>query len=300
MVTASGDIVTASENENADLFWGIRGAGYNFGVVTSATYKVYDATNGGQVVNADFLYYAAANQSVWKALQTYDATLPAELALTAFVLANGTDRDALIAVNALYYGSKEQAAAYLDPFSTIGPILSNITTVPWNKELDAAFFGSTNGACVRHNNVNIYSLALQQTDVATWTSHFDSLAAFYKQYPTYQGRFLAERYPTQAVEAVPDSKTAYPHRRAKWQLNLEGWYTNASLDGPVDAFLRSSRAKFQQTSGFTNLSVYTGYAHGDEGQTAWYSWRKLGRLVRLKKQYDPKQIFSWNNPIPGS
>lgn len=92
LITASGTIVTASEKENADLFWGIRGAGYNFGIVTSATYKVYDATNHGQVVNGDFLFPASANQSVWQVLQSYDATLPAQLALTAFVLPNATSR----------------------------------------------------------------------------------------------------------------------------------------------------------------------------------------------------------------
>lgn len=92
LVTATGKIITASATENSDLFWGIRGAGYDFGIVTSATYRVYDATNQGQVVNADFLYPAPANQSVWQALQSYDETLPAGLALTAFVLPNVTSR----------------------------------------------------------------------------------------------------------------------------------------------------------------------------------------------------------------
>ena len=82
-----------SATENPTLFWALRGAGSNFGVVTSATYKIYDATNGGQVVNADYLYPASANRSVWKALESYDSTLPAQLALTAFVLANGTARE---------------------------------------------------------------------------------------------------------------------------------------------------------------------------------------------------------------
>ena len=92
LVIASGKIVTASAKENSNLFWAVRGAGSNFGVVTSATYKVYESTNGGQVVNADFLYPAPTNRSVWQALETFDSKLPAELAITAFVLANGTER----------------------------------------------------------------------------------------------------------------------------------------------------------------------------------------------------------------
>jgi fumiquinazoline A oxidase len=93
LVTASGSIATASEMENADLFWGMRGAGYNFGIVTSATYKVYNATNQGQVVNADFLFPPSSNRSVWEMLQSYDTTLPAQLAITIVVGANVTTRE---------------------------------------------------------------------------------------------------------------------------------------------------------------------------------------------------------------
>ena len=124
----------------------------------------------------------------------------------------------LIAINALYHGPEAQAKPYLASFDAIPHILSNVTSIPWSLETGAAFFGSTNGACVRRNNVNIYSLALKRTDSATWESHFAELAAFYIKYPEYQGRFLAERYPTQAVLAVPDTQTAYPYREAKWQL----------------------------------------------------------------------------------
>ena len=83
-----------------------------------------------------------------------------------------------------------------------------------------------------------------------------------------------------------------------YSRNLEGWYTDTALDGPVDSFLSASRAKFQRTSGFDDLAVYTGYAHGDEGPGSWYSQRNLRRLTRLKCKWDPSQLFSWNNPIP--
>jgi fumiquinazoline A oxidase len=81
---------------------------------------------------------------------------------------------------------------------------------------------------------------------------------------------------------------------------MEGWYTNASFDGLVNEFLSSSRAKLQATSGFSDLSVYVDYAHGDEGPRGWYSSRKLDRLSTLKEQWDPQGLFSWNNPITGS
>ncbi|KAH8196233.1 hypothetical protein TruAng_009590 [Truncatella angustata] len=302
LVTAKGNIVEASEKQNPDLFWGIRGAGFNFGIVISAKYKVFPATNGGQVTNADFLYVAPQNGSVWQLMSSFDKNLSAKMALTFFVLVDPSvpGRVPVIAVNAVYFGPEEEAALLLEPMRAIQPIMSNVTTVPANRVLDAQFFGQTagNGQCDSGNVVNIYSLALNQTDVQAWTSHFNRLVDFYAEYPTYQGRLLVQRFPASGALALPDDATAFPHREAKIQVNMEGWYTNRSLDTPVSDFLRNERTRFQETSGFPELSVYAGYAHGDEGPAAWYSSRKLKRLVALKNRWDPKDLFSWNNPIP--
>ncbi|KAL8645999.1 MAG: hypothetical protein Q9226_007051, partial [Calogaya cf. arnoldii] len=81
LVTANGEVVTASARENSDLFWGIRGAGFNFGIVVSATYKVFDLTNNGQVVNADFLFTANQSIAIFEYFKSFETTLPAELAL---------------------------------------------------------------------------------------------------------------------------------------------------------------------------------------------------------------------------
>jgi len=87
MVTANGSIVTASKTKNADLFWAVRGAGHNFGVVASATYKIYDITNDGEVTIADLVFPASANHSFWRALQTYDKGMPStKLGISALAL----------------------------------------------------------------------------------------------------------------------------------------------------------------------------------------------------------------------
>ena len=82
IITPSGEIVTASDKKNKDLFWAIRGAGANFGIITSATYKVFDAPNKGLLVQADFNYNASANSPMWKLLQSWDKTYPKEMGLT--------------------------------------------------------------------------------------------------------------------------------------------------------------------------------------------------------------------------
>jgi FAD/FMN-containing dehydrogenase len=81
LVTAEGKIITASENENSDLFWGVRGAGFNFGIVLSATYQIYDQTNQGQVVNADFLYPLNGTSTVLNYFKSFEKDQPAELSI---------------------------------------------------------------------------------------------------------------------------------------------------------------------------------------------------------------------------
>lgn len=92
LVTAAGDLITVSATENPDLFWALRGAGANFGIITSANYTVYDATNGGQVLNADFLYPASANHSVFELIASFDESVPAPLAFQVVLAFNQTSK----------------------------------------------------------------------------------------------------------------------------------------------------------------------------------------------------------------
>lgn len=90
LVTAAGNLVTASATQNSDLFWGFRGAGMNFGVVTSATYQVHDLTNGGVVQDADMIFLAPQNVSYFDTLASLSGTLPPELSLISYVAYNST------------------------------------------------------------------------------------------------------------------------------------------------------------------------------------------------------------------
>jgi FAD/FMN-containing dehydrogenase len=86
VVTASGELVTASRTSNPELFWGMRGAGFNFGIVTEATYRIYGARNGGTVLNADFRFPARLNATFFEILRSFDQTLPA--AMSFFISVN--------------------------------------------------------------------------------------------------------------------------------------------------------------------------------------------------------------------
>ncbi|SLM38091.1 fad binding domain protein [Lasallia pustulata] len=299
LVTANGDLINVSNTENADLFWGIRGAGFNFGIVTEATYKVYEATYYGQVMEGDILFPASANRSIWEIIKSYDNTLPAKLSLTVAVSYNATLDESLIVVNTVYYGSKEEALPYLQPFLNLKTLQVNISMVPWNKLYTAVFFGTDVTSCLSNHHLNSAGQGLKQTDVATFESFFTDFTDFYRQHLEINGAFVATRYPNQAVLAVPDEETAYPYRDIKTHLFFENIYpNNSTLDNVVESFLITARNKFQQTSGYDNLTLYINYSHGDEGPGVWYSPRKLDRLTSLKRKWDPNQLFSWNSPLP--
>lgn len=81
IVTASGDVVNASRSSHPDLFWALRGAGSNFGIVTSATFRVPPTINDGNVTNANYMFPADKALGVYKYLASLDDEMPAELAL---------------------------------------------------------------------------------------------------------------------------------------------------------------------------------------------------------------------------
>jgi FAD/FMN-containing dehydrogenase len=90
IVTDSGKILLACLNHNSDLFWGLRGAGVNFGIITSTTYRIYDALNGGMVYNADLVFDAEQNRIIFQILSTYQDSQDDKLALTvSSALPNG-------------------------------------------------------------------------------------------------------------------------------------------------------------------------------------------------------------------
>ena len=85
IVTGKGDIVNASLSENSDLFWGIRGAGHNCGLITSATYKLHNQTNRGRALNGDFLFPVSENATIFNILKSFAGNQPDALALTSAI-----------------------------------------------------------------------------------------------------------------------------------------------------------------------------------------------------------------------
>lgn len=93
IVTADGQLLHVSKTSHPDLFWGIRGAGGNFGIITSATYalkKLADnpALDHGNMVNADFIIPAEMSGKYFDILQSFNHSIPAGLAVGSIIMYN--------------------------------------------------------------------------------------------------------------------------------------------------------------------------------------------------------------------
>ncbi|KAM0796584.1 FAD-dependent oxidase [Usnea florida] len=288
IVTGAGDLVTASTTQNPELFWGIRGAGFSYGIITSATYEVYNFTYPS-VVNADMIFPLNQSVAVLNYFKSFEKETPARLSLIL-----------LMGYAQKYGGPLSEAEALLEPLISANPSLKNITAVPWKSLVSSAFFGAepADSTCTKDLVQNVYGGGIKTYDIPTFQTFFYDLNNFYMEYPSAQGSvFFIEHFPWQAVRAVSDEETAYPHRDFTAHLLYNYAYTDPNLESTVDNFAKSARTRIANTSGLAGLQVYVSYAHGDEPVTDIYGQRKLGRLRALKRMWDPRGVFDFDNPF---
>ncbi|KAL6239740.1 hypothetical protein BDW75DRAFT_249770 [Aspergillus navahoensis] len=290
LVTASGELLTVSDESHPDLFWAIRGAGANFGIITSATYRVHDATNRGQVLNADFVFPAEANRSVYEVLASWDddETFPPEMALGA-----------TLSTSLVFFGPQSSAQPYIDTLLRLNPTRFQNLTVPWPRLASVTGFGRGDAACTRGGHSIPYSVGAAITDPTAFSAALDSFVAFSSQNPWYAGSFVVQRSSSAAATAVPDhQRGVYPWRDIKMQLLMTHIAPDASYDGEIEGFAGPVRDGLWAESGFGQRRTYLAYGHGDEGARVWFGEENLGRLVRLKREWDPDRVFGAGNPVP--
>lgn len=213
LVTATGEIVTASDTENPGLFWAVRGAGANFGVITSATYEIFETINKGMLQQADFVYPGATNSSLWELIESWDKTYPKEMGMTAVGSYNHTTNTSSLSVSTTFFGPYEAAKPWLDHFVALNPTRWQNQTIPWANASQASGFGHGANACVRGAYNNHPTIGTNKTSPATYTKAFNMYIKALSTRPWYTGTFVVQRFNTTATLAVPEAKRGvYPGR----------------------------------------------------------------------------------------
>jgi FAD/FMN-containing dehydrogenase len=209
VVTAKGNVVKASATENKDLFWAIRGAGINFGIVTEATYGIHEQTNNGNLTAVNFVYAASSNRSLWETMKTFDDNQPAKLSFQAVIRFDRTTDSSSIVLQLWYFGPVAEAQPYIDRFAAISPVVKSVTYLP---QTDVFYQSQTAGVCDRGNIISAHTLGFKRTDVESYESHFADITAFYKANPAFKGESVLQYYSNEVTLQTPVSETAFPWR----------------------------------------------------------------------------------------
>ncbi|MCJ1282144.1 hypothetical protein MMC26_001467 [Xylographa opegraphella] len=300
MVTGTGALIEVSSTSHPDLWWGLRGAGFNFGIVTSATYQVYNFTNNGQAMSADFRFYAAQNASLYEFARSFTGRMPDTFSIDIAIAYNESFGGTYLFANFIYVGALREGIALIQPLIDLGPFDQNITMIPWKDIETSSKFGVDAVACIKGNFHSVWGLNLYQVDVPTMIAAVNYMDSVYAQNADFRFGFLAiDMYASRVTESIPDDSTAYPYRNAVARFLLDVGFSNSSRAAAASQVGHTARSIFIPTSGAntSNIEVYVNYGHGDEGQLGWYTERKLPRLNRLKNKYDPNRLFSHYNAL---
>ncbi|HVF00743.1 MAG TPA: FAD-binding oxidoreductase [Rubrobacteraceae bacterium] len=282
VVTADGHLLTASEEENEDLFWGIRGGGGNFGVVTLFEYQLHPV---GTVLGGGLRYPAAQARDFLRFYNEFASTCPDELS-TAASLGQAPDGSVVAGVAVCYCGPIETGEGVLHPLRTFSsPLEDNIQPMPYRTLQSAPDAG--------------FPLGRQHYWKSSWLKHLSDEAIevmlqFVAEMPSpISGVGLQQMHG--AASRVDPAAMAFPHRDEHYDfLILSQWAD------PTDSEenMRWTRRLFEAMEPFFETGVYVNNL-GEEGEDRVREayGEHYERLVALKDKYDPTNLFRLNQNI---
>jgi len=287
LVTANGQWLTASATEHADLFWGVRGGGGNFGVVTAFEYQLHRV---GPVLAGFVIHPFEKAQEVLTFYRDFTRVAPDELA-SGVVLVTLPDGIPVAAIPVCYNGPIAAGERVLKPLRAFGaPLVDQISPMPYTaaqKLIDA-----------------FYPPGLQQY----WKSSFlreisdgaiATMVAYCANRPSPMCHAVIEHTLGGAVSRVDRDATAFNHRDMPYSFLSLGVCTDPA---EAETCVRWARECWEAMQPFTTGSVYVNYLgrEADEGAEriqAAYGAEKYQRLVALKNTYDPTNFFRLNQNI---
>ncbi len=294
VVTAAGDAVVASETENPDLFWGLRGGGGNFGVVTTFEFRAHAA--GPMIAFAGPAYPIESADAVMEAVREFAGDAPDEVNVSTTwwtipsipAFPEELHGRVVIIVGAVYVGPTERGEKLLRPLREIEqPLLDLSATIPFTalQQMFDPFFPS---GSLRYYWKSIYLAGLGEHVVRTVA---EGVAARPSQLSMVSLWALGG-----VLGRVDASATATGPRNAPFLAEiLANWDDSADADASVKWARDLFRALEPASTGKTNVN-FPGM--GDDagfGRAAYGD--QWARLVELKRRYDPANLFRMNQNI---
>jgi len=286
MVTADGEVVRAGPDENPELFWGVRGGGGNFGIVTAFDFRLHPL---GTILAGLLLYPLSRGRDVLELFREIAPTAPDELTLGALIT-TWFDGQAVIALAVCWSGAMEHAERVVAPFRRLGaPILDTVRPTTY-AELQTMFDATNPPGNWYYKTGYLEGAKVQEDafiDVLLAHTDFPSPSPLSRLYVEHLGG---------AMGRVPPDATAFVHRQAPFDLIvIAGGFRPEETEKNV----RWARETSAAMRPFMSGAAYVNYLGADAGLDlvrAAYgpAWE---RLVALKDRWDPENVFRLNQNI---
>jgi FAD/FMN-containing dehydrogenase len=287
VVTADGRVLTASETENADLFWALRGGGGNFGVVTDFEYRVHEV---GPSVTGGFCAYSLDDaEEMLRFYRDFVLSMPDELfVLGALVHSPDGSGIKLAAMVAAHCGEEEKAEKDVAPLRQFGkPVLDNIASMSY-ESLNAMFDAANPAGLLNYWKSGFFAdLADDAIDIM--------VDQFAKAPSPLTGLFL-EPFHGAAIRVDPEA-TAFSLRRRGLNFAIVSQWTDTALS---DENIAWTRETFDALKPLMETGSYVNYidSDGSEQSVEGAYGKNFARLREIKRRYDPANFFHMNQNIP--
>ncbi len=288
VVTAAGQLVTASQDEHVDLFWALRGGGGNFGVVTSLEYRLHPVETilgGPTVFPLDGEVVRRYMEYIEEAPEELGAILALAPAPPLPFLPERWHRQPVAIVLTCWSGDHDEGARVIDELQEWGDVIGRMVG-PMPYPVINTLFDDMIPKGLRHYWKSAY---IRETSDQALETHLEHAVLT----PTIEsGAFF---FPVNgAAHRVGAEETAFPHRDITLSLGIFGSWRNAADD---DANVRWVRDYHSAIRPFTEDAGYLNW-DGDGTEGAGSPSRTHERLVEVKERYDRGNLFRLNHNIP--
>ena len=245
VVTAAGDMVTVSATSNPDLFWALRGAGPNFGIVVSATVNAMAATAEDRTAYINNLFFSPDKlEQVAQAVEDLPLTPQQRVYLVLTSSGEPLNEPSILVTGFLRKGTNETGREAFAPFYDIGPVSESSAITTYDHWNDANI-----GFCTRGGRKPAYSSTLKSMNAPKWPQIWELYKSFQAKGPN--SAVLVERYNLTKAQSAPVGSAALNEalrRDAFSQAIVIPWYEDSSLDTEALSFGSKVRALWSRSN----------------------------------------------------
>ncbi len=283
VVTADGRVIHTDDHHDGDLFWALRGGGGNFGIVTKFEFRLHEV--GPNLLCGRLIHSLADAREVLRFYREFMAAAPDSLIVYAG-LSRSPEGEPRLGMRLVFNGPIAEGEALLAPLRQFGsPVMDDIGIRPYveiQKIVEPMF---------PPGRLN-YWKANFADDLSD--ELIDILVEAYSHVPSPYSNIAIEPMGG-AIARVPDTATAFHHRKHAYSILLLGGWTEPERSEANTAWVREL---WESTRPFASSDVYVNYlgAEGDARVREAYG-PNHARLSEIKRKFDPQNFFRLNQNI---